>query len=111
MTDELLIGHRAPEGRIAVRAGTSITAGRFVADAAALARQLPPAQYVLNGCRDRYLFAVGFGAALLAGRTSLLPPSRLVILSTGHPMLMSTTWAPRSSAQRAASHSRSTSPP
>jgi acyl-coenzyme A synthetase/AMP-(fatty) acid ligase len=76
MTDELLIGHRAPETRIAVRAGTPITAGRFVADAAALARQLPPAQYVLNGCRDRYLFAVGFGAALLAGRTSLLPPSR-----------------------------------
>ena len=74
MTDELLIAHRAPEARIAVRAGTPITAGRFVADAAALARQLPPAQYVLNGCRDRYLFAVGFGAALLAGRTSLLPP-------------------------------------
>jgi hypothetical protein len=69
MNFELLIGHRAPEARIAVRAGAPITAGHFVADAAALARQLPPAQYVLNGCRDRYWFAVGFGAALLAGRT------------------------------------------
>ena len=66
MTSELLIGHRAPETRIAVRAGTPIRAGQFVADAIALARQLPPARYVLNSCRDRYLFAVGFGAALIA---------------------------------------------
>ena len=76
MTSELLIGHHAPDARIAVRAGASIGAGQFVADATALARQLPPARYVLNSCRDRYLFAVGFGAALIAGRTSLLPPSR-----------------------------------
>ncbi|MGZ8993597.1 MAG: AMP-binding protein [Burkholderiaceae bacterium] len=76
MTSELLIGHHAPDARIAVRAGASIGAGQFVADAMALARQLPPARYVLNSCRDRYLFAVGFGAALIAGRTSLLPPSR-----------------------------------
>jgi acyl-coenzyme A synthetase/AMP-(fatty) acid ligase len=75
MNFEFLIGHRAPAARIAVRAGAPITAGHFVADAAALAQQLPPAQYVLNGCRDRYWFTVGFGAALLAGRTSLLPPS------------------------------------
>ncbi|MBA3253551.1 MAG: acyl-CoA synthetase [Burkholderiaceae bacterium] len=73
---ELLIAHRAPEARIAVRAGAPIGAGQFVADATALARQLPPARYVLNSCRDRYLFAVGFCAALIAGRTSLLPPSR-----------------------------------
>ena len=76
MTTELLIGHRAADARIAVRAGEPISAGRFVADAQALARQLPPAQYVLNSCRDRYLFAVGFCAAMIAGRTSLLPPSR-----------------------------------
>ncbi|MDQ3446937.1 MAG: AMP-binding protein [Pseudomonadota bacterium] len=76
MMSELLIAHRAPEARIAVRAGAPIGAGQFVADATALARQLPPARYVLNSCRDRYLFAVGFCAALIAGRTSLLPPSR-----------------------------------
>lgn len=76
MTSELLIGHQAPDARIAVRAGASIAAGQFVADTIALARQLPPARYVLNSCRDRYLFAVAFGASLLAGRTSLLPPSR-----------------------------------
>ena len=76
MTSELLIGHGSPNARIAVRAGAPIGAGQFVADATALARQLPAAQYVLNCCRDRYLFAVGFCAALIAGRTSLLPPSR-----------------------------------
>ena len=89
MTSALLIGHRAPDARIAVRAGTSIGAGQFVADAMALARQLPRAQYVLNSCRDRYLFAVGFCAALIAGRTSLLPPSRtpeiLAQLATRYP--------------------------
>ena len=76
MTSELLIAHRAASARIAVRDGESISAGRFVAAAEALAQQLPPAQYVLNSCRDRYLFAVGFCAAMIAGRTSLLPPSR-----------------------------------
>lgn len=76
MTTEALIGHRAADVRIAVRAGAPISAGHFVAEAVALARQLPPAQYVLNTCRDRYFFSVAFCAALIAGRTSLLPPSR-----------------------------------
>ena len=76
MTSELLIAHRAAAARIAVRHGEPVSAGRFVAAAQALALRLPPAQYVLNSCRDRYLFAIGFCAALIAGRTSLLPPSR-----------------------------------
>ncbi|MDQ3187403.1 MAG: AMP-binding protein [Pseudomonadota bacterium] len=76
MIAEPLIAHRAADARVALRAGELITAGRFVADAIALARLLSPAQYVLNSCRDRYFFAVGFCAALIAGRTSLLPPSR-----------------------------------
>ena len=89
MNSELVIAHRSANARIAVRDGGSISAGRFVAAAQALAQQLPPAQYVLNSCRDRYLFAVGFCAALLAGRTSLLPPSRtpemLAQLATRYP--------------------------
>ncbi|HYM47766.1 MAG TPA: AMP-binding protein [Burkholderiaceae bacterium] len=76
MTTEALIGHRAADARIAVRAGAAISAGRLVADAVALAKQLPPARYLLNTCRDRYFFAVGFCVALFDGRTSLLPPSR-----------------------------------
>ncbi len=89
MTSELLIAHRAASARIAVRNGEPVSAGRFVAAAQALAQRLPPAQYVLNSCRDRYLFAVGFCAALIAGRTSLLPPSRtpetLAQLATRYP--------------------------
>lgn len=76
MTTEALIGHRAADARIAVRAGAAVSAGRMVADAAALAKRLPAARYLLNTCRDRYFFAVGFCAALIDGRTSLLPPSR-----------------------------------
>ena len=75
MSTEALIAHRAADARVAVRAGVSINAGHFIADVLALA-QLPAAHYVMNTCRDRYFFAVGLGAALIAGRTSLLPPSR-----------------------------------
>lgn len=76
MSDELLIAHRVADVRLATRAGVGIGAGQFVADVLALARQLPAAQYVLNSCSDRYHFAVVFCAALVAGRTTLMPPSR-----------------------------------
>jgi acyl-coenzyme A synthetase/AMP-(fatty) acid ligase len=76
MNSESLIAHRAANARLAVRDGESVSSGRFLAAAQALAQQLPPAHYVLNSCRDRYHFAVAFCAALIAGRTSLLPPSR-----------------------------------
>jgi len=38
-----------------------------------VAAQLPPTAHVLNACTDRYRFAVGFAAALVSGRVSLLP--------------------------------------
>ncbi|MEP6608067.1 MAG: AMP-binding protein [Burkholderiaceae bacterium] len=89
MSDQPLIGHRTADARIAVRAGVAVSAGQFVADAASLALQLPRAQYVLNSCRDRHLFAIGFCAALLARRITLLPPSRapetLAQLATRYP--------------------------
>ena len=89
MTSESLIAHRVASARIAVRGGELITAGCFLANAQALAEQLPSAKYVLNSCRDRYLFAITFCAALIAERTSLLPPSRtpetLAQLATRYP--------------------------
>lgn len=89
MTSESLIAHRRQSARIAVRDGASIPAGCFLAAVQTLAQQLPPAQYVLNTCHDRYHFAVAFCAALVAGRTSLLPPSRtpetLARLATRYP--------------------------
>jgi acyl-coenzyme A synthetase/AMP-(fatty) acid ligase len=48
----------------------------LIADAQALARQLPPGRHLLNVCHDRYRFAVGFVAGLLTGKTSLQPSSQ-----------------------------------
>ena len=51
-------------------------AGEFEAAAHALAARLPRKPYVVNLCEDRYAFTVAFAAALIAGQTTLLPPSR-----------------------------------
>ncbi|HEV7632987.1 MAG TPA: AMP-binding protein [Steroidobacteraceae bacterium] len=40
-----------------------------------VAAALPQSQHILNVCNDRYRFTVSFAACLVAGRTSLLPPS------------------------------------
>ena len=58
------------------RAGLAVSAGHFIAHAQALAAELPPGGAVVNLCEDRYAFLLGFAAALIAGRTTLLPPSR-----------------------------------
>ncbi len=52
-----------------------VTAGRFVAEAQALAAQLPAGGHVLNICQDRYRFMVGLAAGMLAGKISLQPSS------------------------------------
>lgn len=62
---------------LAWRAGVAVSARRFLADVAAQAACLPAAGPLVNLCGDRYRFAVGLGAALLRGRTSLLPPNAL----------------------------------
>ena len=59
----------------AYRASRPIRAAEFLAEAHALAESLPAGRHVINVCADRYRFAVGFAAALLAGKVSLLPPS------------------------------------
>ena len=61
---------------LAWRHGAPISAGQFIAEAQALAAQLPDGQ-PLNLCQDRYLFALGLAAAMLRGQTSLLPPNAL----------------------------------
>ena len=60
---------------MAWRQGQPVTLAHFLADAAQLASALPAGRHVLNACSDRYRFAVGFAAALLAGKISLLPPA------------------------------------
>jgi acyl-coenzyme A synthetase/AMP-(fatty) acid ligase len=60
---------------LAYRASRPIRAAEFLAAASALAAVLPAGRHVINVCADRYRFAVGLAAAVLAGKVSLLPPS------------------------------------
>lgn len=48
----------------------------FLAQAQTMARDWPTGRYVINLCDDRGQFLLGFTAALLAGRTTLLPSAR-----------------------------------
>jgi len=69
-----LVGHTHPNQIMAWHQGRAISVARFLADVQALAAQLPPRQYLLNMCADRYRFAVGLAAAMVSGKVSLLPP-------------------------------------
>lgn len=73
MEFEALLSHRTAATVLAYRGGRAITAGEFLADARALARQLPQGRHVLNACADRYRFTVGLAACLITARVSLLP--------------------------------------
>ncbi|HXR89516.1 MAG TPA: AMP-binding protein [Steroidobacteraceae bacterium] len=48
-------------------------ASEFLADVERIAVTLPAGAHVVNACADRYRFTVGFAAALLANKVSLLP--------------------------------------
>lgn len=71
-----LLGVRDMAQPLAWRQGQPISAAQFVAEAQALAAQLPSGR-PLNLCQDRYHFALGLAAALLRGQTSLMPPNAL----------------------------------
>ena len=58
---------------VAYRAGAPILVPRFLGDVQRVATALGRSAHVLNACRDRYHFSVGFAASLLAGKVSLLP--------------------------------------
>ncbi|MGB3068515.1 MAG: AMP-binding protein [Ottowia sp.] len=64
-----------PSDAIAHRRGGTITAGQFHQEALDLAGELPAGAYIINSCQDRYLFMLGFAAAALAGKTTLMPSS------------------------------------
>ena len=61
---------------LAWRKGRPISAAMFIAEARAIARDLPTGRPI-NLCQDRYHFALGLAAALLRGQTSLMPPNAL----------------------------------
>lgn len=64
-----------PGDVIAHRRGETIAAGQFHQEAVDLAGKLPSSAYIINSCQDRYLFMLGFAAAALAGKTTLMPSS------------------------------------
>lgn len=70
-----LISHSALNKIIAWRKGSPVLVEQFLADVAYLAKVLPSGKHVLNVCRDRYHFAVGFAAAMVSNKVSLLPPT------------------------------------
>jgi acyl-coenzyme A synthetase/AMP-(fatty) acid ligase len=70
-----LVGHTRAQDIVAWRHGKPIDAASFLADASLLAAALPRGRHMLNATNDRYRFAVGLAAALMTGKTSLLPPS------------------------------------
>jgi len=77
MTDVGLIGPGDLDAPFANVGGATRSRCQYIADAAALAERLPSAGAMLNLSVDRYGFAVGLGAALLRGHTSLLPPNHV----------------------------------
>lgn len=75
MTAFPLLTHARADDVVAWRQGKPIVVADFLSDVQQLAAALPGGGHVLNVCTDRYRFAVGLAAALLAGKISLLPPS------------------------------------
>ena len=73
MASIALIAHSSPDAVVAYRTGIAVTARTFLADVAHLATCMPRGDHVLNVCKDRYRFTVGFAASLLAKKVSLLP--------------------------------------
>ncbi len=73
MTMLPLVAGLSADDPIAYQDGVAIPVRQFLRDVARVAAALPPVGHVLNNCRDRYQFAVGFAASLASGRISLLP--------------------------------------
>lgn len=68
-----LIGHTSGGDVFAYRHGKPVSAAHFLRDVEQLALSLPHARWVINLAADRYLFAVGLGAALSRRQITLLP--------------------------------------
>lgn len=61
---------------IAREKGHPVSVRKFLGDVFALAEELPERQQMLNLCDRGYQFLVGFCAALVTGKTNILPPNR-----------------------------------
>lgn len=71
----LLAGHASLDEPLAWRAGRPLTRLRFLQDVHRLAPLLPQGGPMLPMTADRYLFALGLGAAVARGQAGLMPPN------------------------------------
>jgi acyl-coenzyme A synthetase/AMP-(fatty) acid ligase len=76
MSLQPVIGQHGLNDVLAWRPSGPVRVHTFLKHAQALAAQLPPGAWLLNMCEDRYHFAVGFIAGLLAQKISLQPSSQ-----------------------------------
>jgi acyl-coenzyme A synthetase/AMP-(fatty) acid ligase len=65
-----------PDGVLLWRNGAPLSRAQFFGEAAAIARRLPPGEYLLNLCEQHEAFLLAFAAAMLARRTQLMPAAR-----------------------------------
>ncbi len=70
-----LLHNYQPSDYIAWKNGRPITVEVFLSEVASVLTLLPNKTHVINLCTDRYLFLLGFSAALIRGQTTLLPPN------------------------------------
>ena len=71
-----IASHSTADAAVLLGPGGAVDAARFFAAAARLASALPDGGHVINLCDSRHGFLLGFAAALMGGRVSLLPPAR-----------------------------------
>ena len=71
----LLAGHGSLDEPLAWRAGLPLSRLRFLQDVHRLAPLLPQGGPMLPMTADRYLFALGLGAAVARGQAGLMPPN------------------------------------
>ena len=76
MTALPLLSVDAPNAVFAWRGGRPLRQAEFLREAQRVAAAMPASRHVLNLCQDRYRFAVGFAAAMAAGKITLLPSTR-----------------------------------
>jgi len=75
MTRHPVFCHPCLESIVAWRNGQAVTLNRCLNDAKQVAAVLAPGRHMLNLCTNRYHFMVGFVAALLQNKISILQPT------------------------------------
>lgn len=71
-----LLGPSSSDTILAWKGKNPVSCGVFFTHLQQIEHRLPAAPCVINLCKDRYNFWVGFAAALLKKQVTLLPPSR-----------------------------------